>query len=155
MKILVITISDRAYRGEYEDKSGERIRSILQEKLHDTFVAKMIVPDERKEILEALKKGLEYDFVITTGGTGIGPRDITPEITKEIIEKELPGVAEILRQESYKETPQAMLSRGIAGVCKSTVIVNFPGSLKAVDLCTKLIIPIIPHSIKMLRGEGH
>jgi molybdopterin adenylyltransferase len=155
VKILVITISDRASRGEYEDRSGERIREILREEFTGSFINKIVVPDEKDEIWGALEKGKEYDCVITTGGTGIGPRDITPEVTLEFIEKELPGIAEVLRQESYKETPQAMLSRGVAGLFGKTIIVNFPGSLKAVDLCTRLILPIIPHAKKMLLGEGH
>ena len=155
MRILVITISDRAYKGIYEDKSGEIIKEMLQSAFKDVVVDKIVVPDEREKIEEALRQGLAYDFVLTNGGTGIGPRDITPDVTRNFIEKELPGIAEILRNESYKETPQAMLSRGIAGLRGKTIIVNFPGSKKAVTLCTKIIIPMMEHAFRMLRGEGH
>ena len=155
MKVTVITVSDRASRGEYEDLSGPEIESILKESHSDVLIERVIVPDEESDIRKALQKALSSDFIITTGGTGISPRDITADITRDFCDRELPGIAEILRAESYKETPQAMLSRGYAGLKNQTVIINFPGSLKAVRLCTRTVLPILGHSLKMLRGEGH
>ncbi len=160
MKVAVITISDRAYRGVYEDLSGPEIISILTDSLQDNVtVDRMVVPDEAARIEEALESfsaGVSpADVILTTGGTGIGPRDITPDVCRSWCDRELPGIAEILRSESYRETPTAMLSRGYAGMKGATIVINFPGSLKAVRLCTRLIIPVITHAEAMIRGEGH
>jgi len=162
MKVAVITISDRASQGIYEDLSGQTIQSILKENLTPSCnqssnieITRIIVPDEKEQILGAFEKSKSADFIITTGGTGISERDITPEVTKQYCDRELPGIAETLRAESYRETLNAMLSRGYAGIKNKTIIVNFPGSVKAVTLCTKILIPIMDHSIKMLHNEGH
>lgn len=155
MKVTVITISDRASKGVYEDLSGPVIEKILKEGIENIEVCRIIVPDERNEILSALKNAASSDFILTTGGTGLSNRDITPEICEEYCDKSLPGISEILRSESYKETPQAMLSRGYAGIKDKTVIVNFPGSVKAVTLCTKVLLPVMDHAIKMINNEGH
>lgn len=155
MTVTVLTVSDRASRGEYEDLSGPEIESIIKEKYPDCKIRRHIVPDEKEAIRKALDDFLGDDYIISTGGTGISPRDITPEVCKDFCTKDLPGVAEILRSESYKETPQAMLSRGYAGFKNQTVVVNFPGSVKAVRLCTKVLLPIMDHSGKMFRSEGH
>lgn len=155
MKVTVITISDRASRGIYEDLSGPVIEKMLKEGIADVDVSKVIVPDEKEEILKALKKAASADFILTTGGTGLSARDITPEICREYCDKDLPGIAEILRIESYKETPNAMLSRGYAGIKGKTTIVNFPGSVKAVTLCTRILLPVMEHTIRMIHDEGH
>lgn len=155
MNVTVLTISDRASRGEYEDLSGPEIEKMLIHAYPDCTIVKVIVPDEKTPIRKALKKGLNSDFIVTTGGTGISPRDITPEITREFCDRELPGIAEMIRAESYKETPMAMLSRGYAGYKNRTVVINFPGSVKAVRCCTRVVIPIMDHTLKMFRGEGH
>ncbi len=155
MKAAVITISDRASRGIYEDLSGPEIESIIKEKVPDCIIERKIVPDETKEILEALESFNGYDFILTTGGTGIGPRDVTPDITEKYCDRELPGISETLRAESLKETNSAMLSRGFSGMKGNTIIVNFPGSVKAVRLCTKIIAPVMIHAVKMIKGEGH
>ncbi len=155
MKVTVITVSDRASRGEYEDLSGPEIEMILKESYPDALIERVIVPDEAPDIRNALKDAGSSDFILTTGGTGISPRDITADVTRDFCDRELPGIAEILRAESYRETPQAMLSRGYAGLKNQTIIINFPGSVKAVRLCTRTVLPILGHSIKMLRGEGH
>ncbi len=157
MKVTVITISDRAAEGIYEDLSGPEIESILQDSYPGVQVSREIVPDRREKILAAFSghRSAEVDYIITTGGTGISPRDITPEVTAEYCDRELPGIAETLRAESYRETRNAMLSRGYAGLKGNTFIINFPGSLKAVRLCTKLLIPVMEHGLKMLRGGGH
>lgn len=155
MIITVVTVSDRASRGEYEDRSGPEIEEILTKSLVACEVRRELVPDERKELIECFERNLDADFIITTGGTGVSPRDITPEATLEFCQRRLPGMEEALRAESLKETPSAMLSRGAAGVYGSTIIVNFPGSVRAVRLCTKTLIPALDHAVKMLRGEGH
>ena len=155
MKVTVITISDRASKGIYEDLSGPAIESILKEGIENVEVSRIIVPDEKDEILKTLKNETSSDFILTTGGTGLSARDITPEICEEYCDKNLPGISEMLRNESYKETPQAMLSRGYAGIKDKTIVVNFPGSVKAVTLCTRILLPIMGHAIKMINNEGH
>ena len=155
MKVTVITISDRASKGIYEDLSGPAIEKIIKESIDDAEVSRVIVPDEKDNILKALKGAASADFILTTGGTGLSARDVTPEICEEYCDRSLPGIAEVLRSESYKETPNAMLSRGYAGIKDKTVIVNFPGSVKAVTLCTKILLPAMAHAVKMINNEGH
>lgn len=155
MTVCVITISDRASRGQYEDRSGPEIVSILREALNDSEIRREVVPDEIQAISDAFDRHTDADFILTTGGTGISSRDVTPEATRSYCERELPGIAEILRAESYRETPTAVLSRGVAGIRGNTIIINFPGSVKAVRLCTGVLIPIMEHALSMLRGEGH
>ena len=160
MKVTVITISDRASRGEYEDLSGPEIIRILREGIpEDLEIGYAVVPDEAGRIVAELDAAIAgdepSDAVITTGGTGIGPRDITPDISREWCEKELPGIAEHIRSESCKETPMAMLSRGYAGLRGTTVLINLPGSVKAVRLGARLLIPVLKHAPLMIRGEGH
>ncbi|MCK5250424.1 MAG: MogA/MoaB family molybdenum cofactor biosynthesis protein [Spirochaetaceae bacterium] len=160
MKVVVITVSDRASRGEYEDLSGPEIRRILSGHFADELECRAeIVPDEEDEILKALDRAAAgdnpADAIITTGGTGIGPRDLTPDISRTWCDKELPGIAEMLRAESYKETTSAVLSRGYAGLKGRTLLINFPGSVNAVKLCTRLILPVLNHAPAMLSGGGH
>lgn len=160
MKVHVITVSDRASKGIYEDLSGPEIQRILKEFFGDDLECRIdVVPDEETEIRKALDHALagEYpaDAVLTTGGTGIGPRDITPDVSRRWCEKELPGISEMLRFESYKETSSAVLSRGYAGLKGNTLLVNFPGSVKAVKLCTELMLPVLSHAPAMLAGGGH
>ncbi|MGA2477958.1 MAG: MogA/MoaB family molybdenum cofactor biosynthesis protein [Spirochaetia bacterium] len=155
MKVAVITISDRASRGEYADLSGPEIEKDLRARFPDAEISRAVVPDEPPAILSALESSTGADFILTTGGTGISPRDITPEATMKFCDRELPGIAEALRAASLVETNAAMLSRGYAGMHGTTVVVNFPGSLKAVRLCMKVIGPIMEHAVRMLRGEGH
>ena len=155
MTVSVITISDRASRGEYPDRSGPQIVSILREAFPEARVATEVVPDEAQAIVAAFQRHRLADFILTTGGTGVSDRDVTPEATRGYCERELPGIAEALRAESYKETPTAVLSRGVAGIRGDTIIVNFPGSVKAVRLCTRVLIPVMEHALSMLRGEGH
>jgi len=153
--VCVITISDRASRGQYEDLSGPEIVSILREAFAGSEIRREVVPDEVQAINEAFERHTDADFILTTGGTGISSRDVTPEATLSYCERELPGIAEALRAESYRETPMAVLSRGVAGIRGNTIIVNFPGSVKAVRLCARVLIPIMEHALSMLRGEGH
>ena len=155
MTVAVITISDRASRGEYEDLSGPEIEREVRARYPSAAVTRSIVPDEPDAILAELHAHEGVDFILTTGGTGLSPRDVTPEMTLRFCEKEVPGIAEVLRAQSYLETPAAILSRGTAGLRGSTVVVNFPGSPKAVRLCMKVLGPVMEHAIRMIRAEGH
>jgi len=155
INIAVITISDRAYKGEYEDKSGKRIINILKDSEIEIKIDYELIPDDKEMIKNAIIKHNKKDYIITTGGTGISPRDFTPDVTKELCEKELPGISEMLRFESYKETKNAVFSRGFSGVMGKTIIINFPGSVKAVTLCTNLVLPILEHGKKMIEGGKH
>jgi len=162
VRVTVITVSDRASRGQYEDRSGAEIERLLREGLEGVEVSREVVPDEIPAISAALGRHAAVqatrpaaDFVLTTGGTGISPRDVTPEATRGFCERELPGIAEMLRARSYEETPTAVLSRGYAGLKGNTIVVNLPGSVRAVSLCTRLLIPVMEHALSMLRGEGH
>lgn len=155
LEVAVITVSDRAHRGEYQDLSGPKIKELIQESDLSVAVTLTVVPDKREAIRSEIIKNLGKDYIFTTGGTGISSRDITPDVTKEICEKELPGISEFLRRESYNETPYAILSRAYSGMKGKTIIVNFPGSVKAVTLCMSLMLPIMEHAKKMICGEGH
>jgi molybdopterin adenylyltransferase len=155
VKIAVITISDRASRGEYDDLSGPVIERDLMARFPAAVVSRAIVPDEPDRILAALQSAASSDFILTTGGTGISPRDITPEITAKFCDREIPGIADAIRSASLAEAPAAMLSRGYAGMRGTCIVVNFPGSVKAVRLCLQVIAPVMEHALRMLRGEGH
>ena len=155
MTVAVITISDRASRGEYEDRSGPVIEKELAARFPGAEVRRLVVPDEPPAILAALQSFAGVDFILTTGGTGISARDVTPETTARFCDRELPGIAEALRAASLAETPAAMLSRGYAGLRGTTIVVNFPGSVKAVRLCMAVLGPVMEHALKMVRGEGH
>jgi molybdenum cofactor biosynthesis protein B len=155
VRVAVITISDRASRGEYADLSGPEIERELRARFPKAEVSRLVVPDDVELILAALKSSAGADFILTTGGTGIGPRDVTPEATRRFCEKEIPGIAEALRARSRAETPAAMLSRGFAGLRGACVVVNFPGSTKAVRSCMEVLAPVMEHAGRMIQGEGH
>jgi molybdopterin adenylyltransferase len=155
MKVLVLTISDRASDGIYEDKSGPGIEKILEGGLPEVDIERMVVSDDARDIEDALAGHLNMDVIITTGGTGIGPRDNTPDITEKFCDRMIPGVAEYLRRESCSQTVNAVLSRGVAGLKGSTIIINLPGSEKGAVFCAELLVPVLPHACKMVRGEGH
>ncbi len=161
MRVTVITVSDRASRGEYQDLSGPEITRLVQESYKEATLTNVIVSDSASEIHDALHAHApQADIILTTGGTGISPRDNTPEVTAACCKKEIPGIAEALRQASYNETPMAMLSRGFAGMYTtesghSCLIINFPGSLQAVRCCTKVVLPLFHHIIAMFQGQPH
>jgi molybdopterin adenylyltransferase len=155
MRVLVLTISDRASKGVYEDKSGPAVEESLRGNILDAEIERQTVPDERVKIEEVLSGNLDKDVIITTGGTGLGPRDITPDVTIRFCDRLIPGIAEYLRTESLKETLNAVLSRGAAGIKDQTIIINLPGSVKGARFCAELLPPILLHALAMVRGEGH
>ena len=155
MKVLVLTISDRAAAGVYEDQSGPALEQVLRELLDDVVIRRVVVPDESRQIEAAMTEGLDCDVILTTGGTGLGPRDITPEVTERFCEKAVPGLAELLRAESLKETSHAALSRGTAGQRGMTLVVNLPGSVRGASFGARVLAPILPHAAKMMAGKGH
>ncbi|HNR11864.1 MAG TPA: MogA/MoaB family molybdenum cofactor biosynthesis protein [Thermodesulfobacteriota bacterium] len=150
----IITISDKGSRGEREDLSGEEIKKLVSP-LSASVVAYTIIPDEIPVIRETLIRFSDdnLDLIITTGGTGLSPRDVTPEATASVIEKEIRGMAEAMRLASMQKTPFGMLSRGIVGTRKNSLIVNLPGSPKAVRENLEVLLPVIPHTIEKLQGD--
>ena len=155
LKVAVITVSDRAARGEYADLSGPRIREILGQRLPGADISQVVVPDEAEAISRAITENLDRDYILTSGGTGLSPRDITPEICAGICDRDIPGISEWLRRESSRETPHAVFSRAYSGMKGSTVIVNFPGSLRGAEFCATLMAGIMEHGRDMVKGGGH
>ena len=149
--IAVLTLSDKGSKGEREDLSGKVIAEMMREA--GEVIHYDILPDERDQIRRRL---LEYvgkvDLVLTTGGTGLSPRDVTPEATRDVIEREIPGIAETMRLEGLKKTRRSMLSRAVAGVKDRTLIVNLPGSPTAVKENLEAIIDVLPHAIEKIKG---
>ena len=152
----VLTISDKGARRERQDKSGEVIREILPG-MDARIVNYDIIPDEKEIIVERLVKWADegdLDVVITTGGTGLTPRDVTPEATLAVVDRIVPGFAEAMRAESLKKTPMAMLSRAVVGTRGKCLIINLPGSPKAVRECLEVILPALPHAVETLKGQA-
>ena len=151
----IITASDRCFKGQREDQSGLLLKALV-ESLGGEVIAYRVLPDDREtlaRILSHLADGFRCDLILTTGGTGLGPRDVTPEATKEIIEKEILGISEAIRSKGLAQTPHAMLSRGIAGIRKKTLVVNLPGNPQAVQEAFEILRPILPHAIELIRGK--
>ena len=154
-RALVLTISDTASAGGREDLSGPEAKRILEEAGFDVAPVE-ILPDERVQIESRLRSASEQDFrlVVTSGGTGLSPRDTTPEATLAVIDREVPGVAELMRWESLKITPRAALSRAVAGIRRTTLIINLPGSVKGVRECLAAVRPILRHAIETLNQSS-
>ena len=152
MRVGLLTISDRGARGEYEDRSGPLLVEIVQSKTPWQVSHQAIVPDEVNDIADTLRRWCDegVQLILTSGGTGFAPRDITPEATRAVIERETPGIAEALRAESLKITRHAMLSRAVAGIRGQTLIINLPGSPKAVRENMDVLLPILPHALELL-----
>ena len=151
----ILTISDKGAQGLREDKSGEVIRDNLAT-LDSQVVKYEVIPDEVDVIAGKLTEWADegsVDIILTTGGTGLAQRDVTPEATLSIVDKVAPGFAEAMRAESLKITPFAMLSRAVAGIRGKCLIINLPGSPKAVEECLEAILPAIPHAVEIIRGE--
>jgi molybdenum cofactor synthesis domain-containing protein len=151
----ILTISDKGSNGLRIDSSGDYIIKVFRSL--DIDVAKYeIVADEEPVIAKTLSLWAdsdEVDFIVTTGGTGISPRDVTPEATKSILDKEIPGITELMRSDGYSKTPTAILSRAIAGVRRNCLIINLPGNPRAVEEYLELLMPVIPHAIETLQGR--
>jgi len=157
MKAAVITVSDKASKGERADTSGPALVEML-EALGFEVVFTVIVPDEREDIAEAMKTAADEkgaSVVLSTGGTGLAARDVTPEATRLVIEREVPGIPEALRAASFAITPAGILSRGVAGIRGSSLIVNLPGSEKAARENMLALSPSLTHAVEMLTGEEH
>jgi molybdenum cofactor synthesis domain-containing protein len=155
IRAIVITVSDACSGGEREDTSGAALVQLLTE-LGAEIVETKILSDDLDPLVQSLTDYAQRDdvnLIITTGGTGLGPRDNTPEATKQVIEREAPGIAEAIRVESLKATPMAMLSRGVCGVRSGTLIINLAGSPKAVKESFSVIAPVLSHALDLLAGK--
>ena len=154
-RAAIVTVSDRCSAGTREDLTGSKLREVLVQEGYDVVDVR-VVPDEMDKIAEALRflcDVLRCDLVVTNGGTGVSPRDVTPEATKQVIEREIPGMAEVMRHESLKKTPHAMLSRAVVGIRGSTLIVNLPGSPKGALENFMAIRAAIPHALEKIHGD--
>ena len=155
MRVAILTVSDRSARGERDDLSGPALQKVVHAQGWEV-AATGLVPDDLDAIQTALldwcRRG-NVDIILTTGGTGFAPRDITPEATLGVIERQAPGLAEAMRAESLKVTPHAMLSRAVVGVRGQTLIINLPGNPKGVRENMEVVLPVLPHALKLLRDE--
>ncbi|HBB87352.1 MAG TPA: molybdenum cofactor biosynthesis protein [Blastocatellia bacterium] len=155
IRAVVITVSDASSRGERKDESGEILVQLLKD-LGAEIVAQRILSDDPDPLADALKEFSDWrnvNLIVTTGGTGFSPRDNTPEATLAVIEREAPGLAEAMRMETLKNTPMAMISRGVCGIRSGTLIVNLPGSPKAVRESFAVIAPVLNHAIALISGQ--
>ncbi|MDQ3172831.1 MAG: MogA/MoaB family molybdenum cofactor biosynthesis protein [Acidobacteriota bacterium] len=155
IRAVAITVSDRSALGEQEDASGPALVELLREAGAD-IVAHEVVSDDLDPLADKLREFAErsdVNLIITTGGTGLGPRDNTPEATLRVIEREAPGLAEAMRLENVRHTPMAMISRGVCGICSGTLIINLPGSPKAVGESFAVIRPVLAHAVALLEGD--
>lgn len=157
IRAAVLTVSDRSARGEREDESGGVLAELLRE-AGATIVTREVVSDELgplAERLRALADREDVNLVVTTGGTGLSPRDNTPEATRAVIEREVPGIGEAMRAETLRQTPTAMLSRAVCGTRSGALLVNLPGSPKGVRECFAVIRPVLEHALATLAGRDH
>jgi len=154
-RVGILTLSDKGSRGEREDLSGAAIRELLDPGVF-AVPEYEVIPDDRETIVETLVAWVDQkklDLVLTTGGTGVAPRDVTPEATRAVIEREVPGMAEAMRWASLQKTPHAVISRAVAGIRRQTLIVNLPGSPRAVRENLEVLLPALPHAIEKIQGD--
>ncbi len=152
MKAVVLTVSDRVSRGEAEDESGAVLEELLRGEGFD--VERRVVPDERETIFHALLDACDgAEVVLTTGGTGVAPRDVTPEATEHVLDRQAPGIAEAIRADAIRRTPHGLLSRGLAGIRGETMIVNLPGSPGGARDGFAVLRPALAHAVRLLAGE--
>jgi molybdenum cofactor synthesis domain-containing protein len=157
IRVAVLTISDRCSRGEQQDTSGPALATLCTERLNATIAERATVPDEA-DVIEARLRGCVdsgIDLVLTTGGTGLGPRDVTPEASARVIERPHPALLELARARALPHTPKSFLSRGVAGATARTLIINLPGSQRGSTETLEALLDVLPHAIGMLHGEGH
>ncbi len=153
IRAAIVTVSDRSARGERTDEAGPALERVLL-KAGFEVNERVVVPDELEPLRSALRRlSTEVDVVLTTGGTGIGLRDITPDVTRSLLARELPGFGEAMRRASAASTPRAILSRATAGVCGRALVVNLPGSPAGAVECLEVVLPAIPHAVRLLSGE--
>ena len=152
----ILTVSDKGWTGERQDRSGGVIREMLSD-IGFRIASYDVVPDEEGLIAEKLIKWADegkLDIILTTGGTGLSPRDVTPEATLSVLDKLVPGFVEVIRAETFKKTPMAVLSRAIAGTRGECLIINLPGSPRAVRECLEVILPALSHAVETLKGQA-
>ena len=157
IKVAILTVSDSCAAGKREDESGQTIEDILAVGGFE-ICERRIVADDREAIANELKflcGKRSVDVVLTTGGTGLGPRDVTPEATGSVCERMVPGLSEMMRTEGFKKTKHAVLSRGMAGIHNKTLIINLPGSSKGAKESLEIILDVLPHAVDMMLGGGH
>ena len=157
IRVAILTVSDSCSQGQREDISGQTIKDMLPEDRFE-ICRKKIVADDHEKIVNELKHfsdKADIDVVFTTGGTGLGPRDVTPEATASVCERIIPGLGEIMRAEGLKKTKSAILSRGISGICNRTIVINLPGSPKGVKESLEIVLDVLPHAVDMMHGGGH
>jgi len=155
LNLGILTISDKGWQGQRDDKSGKVIMNSLSS-LDYNLVKYEVVPDEVDTIADRIAEWADegnMDIILTNGGTGLGPRDVTPEATLSVMDKVVPGFTEVMRNKTVDITPFAMLSRAVAGVRGKCLVINLPGSPKAVRECLEIVLPAIPHAVEILRGE--
>lgn len=155
IRAAIVILSDKGFAGQREDMSGPALIELLHG--HAEITAQLLLPDDRDQIASALRKLCDEnvaDVVLTSGGTGFTPRDVTPEATLDVIERLAPGIPEAMRAHSMRITNRAMLSRATAGIRGRTLIINLPGSPKAVRECMEIVLPVLPHAVDTLRGES-
>jgi len=155
IRVAILTISDKGYSGERPDQSGEVIKEMISSANYQ-LVHYQILPDEKEMIscsLRDIADQAKADLILTSGGTGLSPRDVTPEATLAVIDREVPGMAEAMRHESMKKTPHGMLSRAVVGIRKNTLIINLPGSPRAAQETLAAVLPALPHAIEKLQGD--
>lgn len=154
-KIGILTVSDRAFSGEYQDKGGPAVVAYVENHFQQSETILKVVPDEQGRIEDAIKElAASCSLVLTTGGTGPAPRDVTPEATIAVCQKLLPGFGEAMRAASFPKVPTAILSRQTAGICGTTVVVNLPGSPKAIPECLDPILPALPHATRLAGAQN-
>jgi len=155
-KVAILTASDKGSRGEREDTSAQVIRELVEEEIGGEIVDYRIVPDEQDEIMAALIEMTDYykaDLVLTTGGTGLGPRDVTPEATLKVADRLVPGISEVMRMQGMSRTRRAMLSRGVSVIRDRSLIINLPGSPKGVQESLMSVIDQLPHALGIVSGQ--
>ena len=156
LRVAILTVSDRASQGPYDDQSGPALDEAIRRALNAEVVAYEIVPDEREQIAAQLRgwaDDRQVDLILTTGGTGFAPRDVTPEATTDVVERPAPGLAEAMRAASLQVTPYAVLSRATAGIRGRTLIINFPGSPRAAVENLRAIVSVLPHAVALIQND--